>query len=149
MLNETLYRIRRIDGLQQLQRRGDGGARELTSSRLRLSAGGAYKYHLAGEETVLVLQEGRGTFATPDQTWTLSRTNVFDERASAIYLPPGVVLTVTAETPLEAILFSTPAPAGGHAAVMRPEGVEVNARGKGNYAREVHNVFVTDPPSSG
>jgi 5-deoxy-glucuronate isomerase len=28
---------------------------------------------------------------------------------------------------------------------MRPEGVEVNARGKGNYAREVHNVFVTDP----
>jgi 5-deoxy-glucuronate isomerase len=145
MLNETLYRIRRIDGLQQLQRRGEGGARELTSSRLRLSAGGTYKYQIAGEETVLVLQEGRGTFATPDETWTLARTNVFEERASAIYLPPGVVLTVTAEAPLEAILFSTPAPAGGHATVIRPEGIEVNARGKGNYAREVANVFVSDP----
>ena len=145
MLNETLYRIRRIEGLQQLQRRGDGGARELTSSRLRLAAGASYKYQIAGEETVLVLQEGRGTFATPDGTWTLARTNVFDERASAVYVPPGTALTVTAETPLEAILFSTPAPAGGHSAVMLPDGVEVNARGKGNYAREVHNVFVTDP----
>src|SRR5258708_7881667 len=144
MLNETLYRIRRIDGLQQLQRRGEGGARELTSSRLRLSPGGSYKYQIAGEETVLVLQEGRGAFATPGESWNLSRANVFEERASAIYLPPGVTLTITAETPLEAILFSTPAPAGGHAAVLRPNGVEVNARGKGNYAREVHNGLVTD-----
>src|SRR5215208_996107 len=144
MLNETLYRVRRIDGLQQLQRRGERGARELTSSRLRLSGGGSYKYQIAGEETVLVLQEGRGTFATPDESWSLSRANVFDERASGIYLPPGVPLTVTAETPLEAILFSTPAPAGGHAAVVRPEAVEVAPRGKGNYEREVHNIFVTD-----
>src|SRR5436190_5117476 len=127
MLNETLYRIRRIDGLQQLQRRGEGGARELTSSRLRLSAGATYKYQIAGEETVLVLQEGRGTFATPDESWPMSRTNVFDERASAVYLPPVVPLTVSAETPLEAILFSTPAPTGGHATAMRPAGVEVNA----------------------
>ena len=144
MLNDTLYRIRRIDGLQQLQRRGEGGARELTSSRLRLSAGGTYKYQIASEETVLILQEGRGTFATADESWPLSRATVFEERASAVYLPPGVSLTVTAQTPLEAILFSTPAPAGGQATVQRPAGVEVNARGKGNYAREVHNVFVTD-----
>jgi 5-deoxy-glucuronate isomerase len=144
MLNETLYRIRRIEGLQQLQKRGEGGARELTSSRLRLIAGASYRYQIAGEETVLVLQEGKGTFTTPDGTWTLSRKNVFDERASAVYLPPGVTLNVTAETPLEAILVSTPAPAGGHAAAMLPDKVEVNARGRDNYSREVHNVFVTD-----
>ena len=144
MLTDTLYRIRRIEGLQQLQRRGEGGARELTSSRLRLSAGATYKYQIAGEETVLVLQEGKGTFATADGTWTLSRSNVFDERASAVYLPPGATLTVTAETALEAILVSTPAPAGGHAVATGPDGVEVNARGKGNYSREVHNVFVND-----
>ena len=144
MLNETLYRIRRIDGLQQLQKRGEGGARELTSSRLRLAAGASHRYQIAGEETILVLQEGKGTFVTPDGTWTLSRKNVFDERASAVYVPAGVTLTVTAETPIEAILVSTPAPAGGHAAATLPDKVEVNARGKGNYSREVHNVFVTD-----
>ncbi|HTM27083.1 MAG TPA: 5-deoxy-glucuronate isomerase [Vicinamibacterales bacterium] len=145
MLNDTLYRIRRIDGLQQLQKRGEGGARELTTSRLRLAAGAAHKYQIADEETVLVLQEGRGRFVTPEGTWTLSRKNVFDERASALYLPPGVPLTVTSEAPLEAVLFSTPAPGGGHPSAIGPEKVEVNARGKENYSREVHNVFVTDP----
>src|SRR5688500_2856261 len=135
MLNETLYRIRRIEGLQQLQKRGEGGARELTSSRLRLAAGATSKYQIAGEETVLVLQEGKGTFATADGTWTLSRSNVFDERASAVYLPPATPLTVTAETALEAILVSTPAPPGGHAIATGPDGIQVNARGKGTYGR--------------
>ncbi len=145
MLNDTLYRIRRIEGLQQLQKRGEGGARELTSSRLRLAPGATYRYQIAAEETVLVLQEGKGTFTTPDGTWTLSRKNVFEERASAVYVPPGTTLTVTAETALEAILVSTPAPAGGHAHATGPDGIEVNERGKGNYSRQVHNVFVTDP----
>lgn len=144
MLNDTLFRVRRIDGLQQLQKRGEGGARELSSLRLRLTPGGTQRYQIAGEETVLVLQEGRGTFTTPDGSWKLSRTGVFDERGSALYLPPGAVLTVAAETALEAILFSTPAPAGGKAAIVTPAEVEVNARGKGNFSREVHNLFVTD-----
>jgi 5-deoxy-glucuronate isomerase len=144
MLNDTLYRVRRIEGLQQLQKRGERGAREITSLRLRLAAGATHKYHLAGEETILVLQEGRGTFTTPDGSWTLSRSNVFDERASALYLPPGAQLTVHAATPIEAILFSTPAPNGGKAAAITAADVEVHARGKGSYAREVHNLFVTD-----
>lgn len=144
MLNQTLYRVRRIEGLQQLQKRGEGGARELTSLRLRLAAGGSQRYQNAAEETILVLQEGRGRFTTPDGSWTLSRANVFDERASAMYLPPAAVLTVHAETALEAILFSTPAAAGGKAAAITPQNVEVNARGKGNFARDVHNLFVTD-----
>jgi len=144
MLNDTLYRVRRIDGLQQLQKRGERGAREISSLRLRLTAGATYKFHIAGEETILVLQEGRGAFTTPDGTWTLSRASVFDERGSALYLPPGAHLTVHAETPLEAILFSTPVPAGGKAAVVTPNDVEVNVRGKGHFTREVHNIFVTD-----
>jgi 5-deoxy-glucuronate isomerase len=144
MLNDTLYRVRRIEGLQQLQKRGERGAREISSLRLRLAAGANYKVHVAGEETILVLQEGTGSFTTPDGTWTLSRRNVFDERASGVYLPPGAHLTVHAEQPLEAILFSTPAAGGGKAAAITAADVEVNARGKGHYAREVHNLFVTD-----
>jgi 5-deoxy-glucuronate isomerase len=144
MLNDTLYRVRRIDGLQQLQKRGERGAREISSLRLRLAAGAHHKFHIAGEETIVVLQEGKGTFTTPDGAWTLSRRSVFDERGSALYLPPGATLTVQGETPLEAILFSTPAPGGGKAAVVTPQDVEVNARGKGVYARDVHNLFVTD-----
>ena len=145
MLTNTLYRLGRDAGLHTLQRRGEGGAKELTTSRLRLSAGEAHRYQVAEEETVVVLQEGRGTFKTPDGEWKLSRRNVFDDRASGVYLPPGTPLTVTADTPLEAVLFATPAPSGGKTVVVTPDQVEVNARGKDIYSREVHNLFVTDP----
>ena len=66
-----------------LQRRGDRGARELTSSRLCLRAGDSATYVRPGEETIVVLQQGRGTFATPDATTSVSRTDVFTERATA------------------------------------------------------------------
>ncbi len=144
-LTNTLYRVARGTGLQTLQRRGEAGAKELTTSRLRLPGGATHRYEIAGEETVLVLQEGRARFKTADGEWTLSRAGVFDERASAIYLPPGAALSVAAETPLEAVLFSTPASGGGKTVVVTPGDVEVNARGKDIYSREVHNLLVTDP----
>lgn len=145
MLNETLFRKPRTTGIEILQQRGTAGARELSTRRLRLDAGGSATFRLNDEETVVVLQEGRGTFAAGGQSWNVNRSGVFKERATAVYLPPGVELVARAETPLEAVLFSTPAPAGGQPALMTPDQVQVNSRGKGNYTREVHNIFVDDP----
>ena len=91
-----------------------------------------------------MLQEGRGTFECDDESWPLWRTNVFAERATAMLLPPGRTLTVRADTPLEAILFSDAGARRRHAGA-RP-GVEVQPATRGaNFTREVHNVFVTDP----
>jgi 5-deoxy-glucuronate isomerase len=145
MLSETLYRVPRRDGLQILQRRGEGGARELTSWRLRLQPGASERYAAPQEETIVVLQEGRGRFAAGGREWTVSRANVFDERATALYLPPDCALTATAETLLEAVLIAAPAAAGGQPALVGPGDVRVNPRGRGSYAREVHDLFVTDP----
>ena len=145
MLTDTLFRQPRTTGIQILQERGKAGARELTTRRLRLDAGTNTTFRLADEETVVVLQQGQGTFAAGGKTWPVSRASVFGERATALYLPPGVELTATAETALEAVLMSTPAPAGGTPTLITPDDVEVNARGRANYSREVHNIFVTDP----
>ncbi len=123
MLTDTLYRQPRTFGVQLLQKRGDGGARELSTRRLRLDAGTTGTFQLADEETVVVLQQGRGTFAADGQSWPVSRSGVFTERATALYLPPGVELTAKAETVLEAVLFSTPAPEGGKAALIGPADV--------------------------
>ena len=73
MLSETLFRVRRVDGLQTLQRRGEQGARELTTHRLTLSAQASSKYVSADEETVVVLLEGRGQFEAGGQSWTVHR----------------------------------------------------------------------------
>jgi 5-deoxy-glucuronate isomerase len=145
MLTDTLFRVARNPGLQPIQTRGQKGARELTSWRLMLEAGASARYEAPDEETVVVLQEGRGAFGAGGQAWKVSRTGVFAERATALYLPPGAPLTVTAEAPLQAILVSTPAPEGGEPALVRPDEVQVNHRGRDIYTREVHDIFVRDP----
>jgi len=144
MLRDTLYRVPRDEGLQLLQRRGAGGAKELTTWRLRLRAGTDHSYSAAGEETVLVMQSGTGSVAVAGQSFAVSRKDVFDERATAVYVPPGASATISATSDLEAILASTPATGGGPPALMTPGDVRVNARGRGNYAREVHDIFVND-----
>jgi 5-deoxy-glucuronate isomerase len=144
MLADTLFRVPRGDGLHILQERGTHGASELTSRRLRLPVGGSQTYSSPTEETVVVLQDGRGRFEAGGRRWDVSRAGVFAERATALYLPPGEPLVVHAESSLEAVLVSTPAPAGGDVALVRAQDVEPMKRGRDLYEREVHNIFVTD-----
>jgi 5-deoxy-glucuronate isomerase len=144
MLSNTLYRVSREPGLKLLQKRGEGGAGEVTSWRLYLENGKSTSYINANEETVLVLQQGAGTLSTGGRDWRVQRSGVFTERATALYLPPNVELTVTAEPQIEAILVSTPAAGNGTPAVVTPGEVVVNQRGKENYSREVHDIFVRD-----
>ena len=79
-----------------------------------------------------------------DQQWPVGRSSVFEERATALYLPAGRTLIVRAETPLEAIVVSTPSPEGGQPALTRADDIQPMERGRDIYSREVHNVFVTD-----
>jgi len=145
MLTNTLYRVPRHTGLQPLQKRGEGGATEMTSWRLYLEAGGRGQYLNAAEETILVVQQGSGTLSASGLNSRVSRSSVFSDRATALYLPAGIELTVTAEDALEAVLVSTPAGSSGEPALLTPSEIVVNKRGKGTYTREVHDIFVKDP----
>lgn len=144
MLSDTLYRKPRVDGVQLLQRRGDGDARELSTWRLRVKAGSRERHASPGEETILVAHSGAATVTVAGQQFSVSRKNVFDERATAVYVPPGAPIVISASTDFEAILFSAPTEARGTPAVVTPADVRVNARGKDIYSREVHDIFVTD-----
>src|SRR5688572_3218895 len=144
MLRDTLYRHPRRDGLHLLQRRCAGGARELTTWRLRLAGGATEQYSAPGEESILVMQSGAGSAAVGGEAFPISRTDVFEQRASAVYVPAGEIATVSAAADLEAILVSTPADPGRRSAFVGPGDVAVTARGRGAYARDVHDIFVTD-----
>jgi len=115
-----------------------------------LEPGKSARYIEPHEETVAVLLEGAGSFDAGGTHWDVSRTDVFTERATAVFLPPGVALNATATKHMEVILVSTPAPArpGAGPAIVRPADVRVNQRGKDYYAREVHDLFVDDPHAS-
>ena len=145
MLNETLFRVPRTAGLQMLQRRGEAGAKEISTRRVQLEPRASAQVAIPNEEVVLVVQKGRARLTVGDRHWDVHRTDVFAERATALYLPVGATLTIDAETAFEAVMFSTPAPGGGTAVLVGPDDVQVNARGRANYSREVHNIFVDDP----
>jgi 5-deoxy-glucuronate isomerase len=145
MLTDTLHRVPRAEGRQLLVERGADGSKELTAWRLHLRAGAQDEYVAPGEETIIVLQDGRGVFEAAGRTWNVSRSGVFTDRATALYLPPNTPLRVTATTDLEAVLVSAETAEGAEPVLVRSDDVRVNARGRGNYAREVHDIFVTDP----
>jgi 5-deoxy-glucuronate isomerase len=145
MLADTLIRVPRRAGLETLQHRGTHGSRDLSTARLRLDAGVASTWCRPGEETVVVLHSGSGSWTVDGTEWRVSRRSVFEERATACYVPPGATLTARADTALEAVLFSVPARDGGAPALATPADVQVNTRGRNGYSREVHDVFVRDP----
>lgn len=145
MLTNTLFRHPRSEGIQVLQQRGEAGAREISTRRVSLTAGAGVDLALAGEEAVLIVQQGQASLAAGGQTWNVDRAGVFSQRATGLYLPPGMSLEIRASAPFEAVIFSTPAAHGGQPAVIGPDAVQVHARGRANYAREVHNIFVDDP----
>jgi 5-deoxy-glucuronate isomerase len=145
MLAETLFRVSRSEGLSVLQRRGERGARELTTRRMTLSPGASSSFVAPGEETVAVLQEGRGTFTANGRVWNVERGSVFTDKATSLLLPPGTELQVRADSPMEVILVSAPAPSGGEPVLCAPSDVVVNARGRDVYRRDVHDLFVRDP----
>src|SRR6187399_1072690 len=97
-LRDTHIRLPRESGLRLVQPRGAHGARALQSWRLRLGAGESAAHVLDDEETIVVLQEGHGTWSAGGETWEVRRKGVFDEPATALYLPPGVRATFTAST---------------------------------------------------
>ena len=144
MLTNTLFRHPRASGIQILQQRGEAGARELSTRRVHVDAGDALTLSIPDEEAVLIVQRGAAALAAAGRSWDVSRADVFTERATGLYLPPGVPLDIRATTAFEAVIFSTPAPGGGEPALVGPNEVEVKARGRANYAREVHDIFVSD-----
>jgi 5-deoxy-glucuronate isomerase len=144
VLSKTLIRAERRPGLHVVQPRGAHGSRELASLRLVLAAGERATHAAPGEETVFVLQQGAATIDVDGRSWSVSRKSVFEERATAVYVPPGAALTVTARAALEAVLIAVPAERGGSPALVGPDQVRPLARGRGTYSREVHNLFVDD-----
>src|SRR3954468_600106 len=95
-LATTLFRVPRVEGIHPIQRRPDSGARELTTHRLTLSGGQSARFSIPDEETVVVLQRGAGTFVCDAHRWDVARADVFSERATALLLPPGRTLAISA-----------------------------------------------------
>lgn len=134
----------RSSGRSELIARGPGGARELRLLRLRLEPGEQDDLGFDGEEAVVVLLDGAVTFTVDGAAHRAERENPFRQRASAVYLPPGRSLRVDGERSAELLIATAVCDTPGETEFFGPENVVVNARGRGSYGREVHDILVRD-----
>jgi 5-deoxy-glucuronate isomerase len=135
----------RQSGLTPLITKGEGYAKELSLLRLQLEPGTQETMSFEREEATLVLLNGNVTFSWNGENRQAKRESPFKERASALYLPAGAEATVLADVDSELIIATTACDATGAPALVGPEDVTVNKRGKQGYAREVHDIFINDP----
>jgi 5-deoxy-glucuronate isomerase len=99
------------------------------------------------QEAALVLVHGDVAFDGE----TATRTSVFEQRASAVYLPPGSSVTVAATTDAELALAATIGyqltDTTGGPSVVHPDDVVVQPRGKPGWERDVHDVIADTVPA--
>ncbi len=146
LLSQCLLRTPRRAGLHALQYPcGElhAGAR-IRSQRLILSKGEDFETRIEGAESAWVLQQGDVRVELADCVYELARMNVFEERASLVYLPPGANVGVHARSAVEIVVVSTACERRTEPLVVRPPDVRVTPRGGRGYTREVHDLLVND-----
>jgi 5-deoxy-glucuronate isomerase len=125
----------------------DNGTLELlTMALVKLSPGESYTGESAGQEQVLVLLEGVMDVTVAGHAFHGSRANVFTERATAVYVPPGGVYEVrnSGESMMEAAIAGTPAAGSFAPFIVTPDDVAARRVGQQNWARTVQDIVVNN-----
>jgi 5-deoxy-glucuronate isomerase len=115
----------------------------------RLEAGQTLGQDTENGEVCLVILSGRCNVFVDGNEWSDvgERDSPFDGRPYAVYLPPQTGYRVEAATELELAVASTPAERGVEPRLIRPEDVEVAARGSGDMEREIRDILMVGQPA--
>lgn len=102
-----------------------------------------------GIEAAIVVLTGDLTFGAATRA---QRADVFDTPATAMYLPPGSSIVITAHERTELALAATVgndlhAPEGAEPWLVEPHNVVVHDRGKPGWQRAVHDVVTEAVPA--
>ena len=125
---------------------GDSGLRYLSFGLLALGDGERWERTFAGQETVLVILGGRCDVNGGGRRWegVGERTNVFDGRPAAVYVPPGCEVSLVGRGAVEIAVCAAQAESGPDAALIAPEQVGVRKVGDGACYREIHDILTAD-----
>jgi len=115
----------------------------------RIKAGGFVNYSAGSDEVCLVPLRGTATVESDGQSWTISRPGtVFDGKPTALYLPLGSTMTITAgEQDAEIAIAGSHASQRFPARLITPDEIEVEIRGAGNAARQINHIIPPEFPA--
>ena len=108
-----------------------------------LARGESYSFETAGSELCLVVLGGRISVDSTAGSWSDfgNRAHVFSGMPFALYLPPGVSLSIKAETDCELAFCLCPSESNHPAHLITPDEVEVEIRGGGNATRQINHIL--------
>ena len=117
----------------------------LSFSIVELDAGDTHESIRAGQETAIVPIRGAGTVRAGDQTFTISRTSVFEEMPHIVYVTPGEAMEiVAADGGFEFSIGSAEAVGKYPTRLIEPIEMKQELRGGGAAYRHVNHVLA--PP---
>lgn len=97
-------------------------------------------------ESAIVLLKGAANVIL-DKKYFLRRKSVFEEKASAVYLPKGVKCILEPSPYAEIVILQTPVQRDSYPLVVHPKQVEGEIRGRHGYRRRVYNIFGEKSPA--
>ena len=111
---------------------------------LTLPDGRSWEQAFDSVEALLVVLGGRCDVEADGRTWERigERTDVFDGKATAVYLPPGSRCRVTGRGYVRVAVCAARAVSGGEAALISPDAVGVRNVGRETFQRAVYDILV-------
>ncbi len=119
-----------------------GGLTYIEFGIINLRAGSSFQQEKEKEkETGLILLKGKGEVKVGKDVWKVERENVFSQKSSGVYIPPGISWKIRAEKPLELAVAKTFSKKEGEPVLISPETIKKEIRGKKGFRREVYNII--------
>jgi 5-deoxy-glucuronate isomerase len=144
---KLLYRAAPQPGYATVVSREQTGLKYLEFGLLRLNERDAWEGETGSHEAALVILGGRCDIASGSQQWQGlgQRGDVFEGKATAVYLAPGRSFSVRAlEGGVQIGVCKALADAGGLSQVITPEQVKSRTVGAHNWRREVQDIVGAD-----
>jgi len=121
------------------------GWRFLSFANVNLAANQTHTDRRDNQETAIVPLAGSGIVVAGDQRFVLSRTSVFEEMPSIVYVTPGdSIEVVSGDVGFEFAIGSAPAEGRYPTRLIVPEQMKSEVRGGGASQRQVNHVLA--PP---
>ncbi|GGH85931.1 5-deoxy-glucuronate isomerase [Pullulanibacillus pueri] len=140
---ERFVKGRPINGYEDIFPENGDLLKYLAFGKLALTKGQTFEAATKDFETTLVILNGKLSVSSEGKEWTHlgGRQNVFDGKATAIYIPCHSSYKVTAETDTKVAVCKVKAEEKYEPFVVGPEHIVVNERGDETWKRVVHNII--------
>jgi 5-deoxy-glucuronate isomerase len=112
-----------------------------------LGPGQTLTVEAAEREVAIVPQEGAFTAAVADTTYDLSRSDVFQEMAPVLYLPPGSTAEIASGAGAEFAVGGAPAEGRYPVRLFQPQEMRTEVRGGGGATRQVNHILAHPLPA--